>query len=189
MKLQTRNKLIEIAKDKISNKDPSHDFDHALRVLANAETIAKAENANLNILIFSALFHDLITYQKNHPQRHNSQKLSADLAEKILRDFEEFLNKESANLSNFNWLSSTYVIFTREEYKKHCAELRDQNDSYETRPYSWEYYRREAKKIQGEYDALMTAHKDKVSTMRIRIIALSILLVINGIAKLVSIYS
>ena len=36
MKIELKQKLIEIAKQRISNKDPSHDFGHTMRVLDNA---------------------------------------------------------------------------------------------------------------------------------------------------------
>ena len=43
MNNELKNQLIEIAKEKVSKKDVSHDFDHALRVLSNAEKIAEKE--------------------------------------------------------------------------------------------------------------------------------------------------
>jgi uncharacterized protein len=44
----------------------------------------------LDIIIPSALFHDVVVYQKNHPQSHKSQEESATMAEKILKKFSEF---------------------------------------------------------------------------------------------------
>jgi uncharacterized protein len=85
-----RRKLISLAKENISKEDVSHDFGHALRVLSNAERIAKTEKCDLDILIPSALFHDLIVYQKNHPEKHKSQEESADKAEQILLDLPDF---------------------------------------------------------------------------------------------------
>ncbi len=39
--------------------DAAHNFDHVLRVLANAEQIAKTENADWNILRTAVLLHDI----------------------------------------------------------------------------------------------------------------------------------
>jgi len=86
MDAELRNKLIQIAKEKISCEDPSHDFEHALRVLSNAEHISIKEGGDLDIIIPSALFHDLIVYQKDDPDRYKSQEESAVQAEKILLD-------------------------------------------------------------------------------------------------------
>lgn len=90
MNKKLRNQLIEIAMERIPNTDVSHDFEHALRVLTNAERIAKKEKADLDIIIPAALFHDLIVYPKNHPERHKSQEKSAEEAEKILKSFKNF---------------------------------------------------------------------------------------------------
>ena len=90
MDKKLRKQLIKIAKEKISDVDVSHDFEHALRVLFNAEKIAKKENGDFDIIVPSSLFHDLIVYPKNHPDRHKSQKESAEAAEKILNTFDNF---------------------------------------------------------------------------------------------------
>lgn len=85
-----KGQLINIAREKISGTDVSHDLEHTLRVLSNAELIAKKEGGDLDIIIPAALFHDLIVYQKNHPDKHKSQEESARLAEKILDSLENF---------------------------------------------------------------------------------------------------
>lgn len=51
MKIKLKEKLIDIAKQRISSDDPSHDFLHALRVLVVAEQIAKEEKADLDIKV------------------------------------------------------------------------------------------------------------------------------------------
>jgi uncharacterized protein len=91
MNNKLKNKLIKIAQEKISNDDASHDLEHALRVLANAERIAKEEKADLDIIVPAALFHDLIVYPKNHPEK---QEESAELAAKILDKITEFPKKK-----------------------------------------------------------------------------------------------
>ncbi len=90
MKESLKNKLIKIAKEKIPNTDVSHDFEHALRVLSNAERIVKEESGDLDIIVPATLFHDLIVYPKNHPDKHKSQEESAEEAEKILNTFDNF---------------------------------------------------------------------------------------------------
>jgi uncharacterized protein len=85
-----KNQLIEIAKAKISNQDVSHDLGHALRVLLNAEKIAKEENADFDIIVPAALFHDVVVYPKNHPNKHKSQEESARMAEAVLNDIDGF---------------------------------------------------------------------------------------------------
>jgi len=98
MNTKLKNQLIEIAKKKIPNTDVSHDFDHALRVLTNAERIAKTEKGDLDIIIPSALFHDVVVYQKNHPDSHKSQEESAIMAEKILKKFWKFPQEKIAKI-------------------------------------------------------------------------------------------
>lgn len=90
MNTKLRNKLIKIAKEKISNTDVSHDFEHSLRVLLNAEKIAKEEGGDIDIIVPAALFHDLIVYPKNHPDKHKSQEESARATEKILKTLDGF---------------------------------------------------------------------------------------------------
>jgi uncharacterized protein len=90
MNTELRNQLIKIAKDKIPNTDVSHDFQHALRVLSNAERIAKEENGDFDIIVPAALFHDLIVYPKNHPDKYKSQEESAEATGKILNAFRNF---------------------------------------------------------------------------------------------------
>ncbi len=85
-----RNLLITIAKEKIPNTDVSHDVHHALRVLSNAEMIAKEEGGDLDIIVPAALFHDIVVYPKNHPNKHKSQEESAEETEKILKRVDHF---------------------------------------------------------------------------------------------------
>ena len=81
---------MKIAKEKISPTDVSHDFEHTLRVLSNAERIGKEEHGDFNIIVPAVLFHDLVVYPKDHPDRHRSQEESADAAEKILNNLSSF---------------------------------------------------------------------------------------------------
>ena len=84
---ELREKLIQIAEEKIPNTDVSHDFEHAIRVLLNAERISQKEGGDPDIIIPSAIFHDIIVYPKNHPHRYRSQEESAECAAEILNEF------------------------------------------------------------------------------------------------------
>ncbi|HED05983.1 MAG TPA: HD domain-containing protein, partial [Ignavibacteria bacterium] len=72
------------------NTDVSHDFEHALRVLFNAERIAKEEGGDFDIIVPATLFHDLIVYPKNHSDKHKSQEKSAEATVEILNSFGNF---------------------------------------------------------------------------------------------------
>lgn len=83
MNVNLKKSLIKIAKERINN-DPSHDFLHALRVLELSEKIAEEEKGDLDIIIPSALFHDVIVYPKNHYKSAHSSTDSAKLTKLIL---------------------------------------------------------------------------------------------------------
>ena len=85
-----RIKLIKLAKSYVKNDDPSHDFQHSLRVLANAELISKIEKADLDVLVPACLFHDVINHPKNSSRAQFSSDESADFTQKILSDINEF---------------------------------------------------------------------------------------------------
>ncbi len=59
----------------------AHGFDHALRVTALAERIARAEGADVEIVRTAALLHDLAA---DGPQRDDHHTLGADQAQEIL---------------------------------------------------------------------------------------------------------
>ena len=79
-----RKELVNIAKEKINN-DPSHDINHALRVLVLSEKIAKAEAADFDIIVPAALYHDIVNYPKNNHKRLYSSEESAKFAKKVLK--------------------------------------------------------------------------------------------------------
>ena len=85
-----RDRLVEIAKKEYNNDDPSHSFDHILRVLSNAEKIAHEEGADLDILLSAALFHDVVNHPKNSSKANLSSIESARFAENILNKIDEF---------------------------------------------------------------------------------------------------
>ncbi len=85
-----KDKLLEIAREKISNEDPSHDIGHSLRVLKNVEVIAEEKKSDLEILIPAAIFHDIVNYPKNNPKSKFHAEESADEAARILSAMHEF---------------------------------------------------------------------------------------------------
>jgi len=103
----SKDKLIRIAGKKISSGDSSHDINHTMRVLSASIKIAKAEGADLDIIVPAAIFHDVICYPKNHRKRLDSQTESAEFAKNILRKIGSFpIDKikkvyDSINLCSF----------------------------------------------------------------------------------------
>jgi len=92
MNKKLKEKIIDIA-CKYNKNDPSHDFEHALRVLHLSEKIAekeKKEKADLDILIPAALFHDVIVYRKDVLRSKKESDESADLAGKMLKKLKEY---------------------------------------------------------------------------------------------------
>ena len=65
--------------------DPAHDFDHVLRVYANAERICKQEKANKKIVLTAALLHDIVSYPKSDKRSKLASSKSAIKAQKILQ--------------------------------------------------------------------------------------------------------
>ncbi len=83
-------KLTKIMLAKQTKADPSHDFNHVLRVLELAKAIGKEEKADFDILIPAALFHDIIVYKKDHPKSQNETVESASYAKKILKQIKGY---------------------------------------------------------------------------------------------------
>ena len=63
---------------------PTHDFQHVVRVVANARRIAVAEGARLEVVTLAALLHELVNLPKDHPESHRSGDLCADAASLLL---------------------------------------------------------------------------------------------------------
>jgi uncharacterized protein len=66
--------------------DGSHDLGHFQRVWRMARDINRWEGAAADelVLLTSAYFHDLVSLPKNHPERGNASRLSADAAVQLL---------------------------------------------------------------------------------------------------------
>ncbi len=90
MKKFLEKKLISIVRSKQTNKDPSHDFNHVFRVFNLAVKIGKKENADLDIIIPAALFHDIIIYPKNTLSSKNETNESAKFATDILENLKDY---------------------------------------------------------------------------------------------------
>lgn len=69
---------------KLSYPDPAHDFSHFERVRKNAESIAKTEGANTDVLIAAAYLHDIANLPKDHPNSSMSSQYSVSKAREIL---------------------------------------------------------------------------------------------------------
>ena len=87
--------LKKIAKIKLAKNDPSHDFEHVMRVYRNAEKICKTENGNKKLVLSAVLLHDIIKTKT----RKNSSTKSAKLSKKILKE-NNFLNDEIKIISD-----------------------------------------------------------------------------------------
>lgn len=90
MKKSLEGKLIKIAQERQTKKDPSHDFQHIWRVFNMAKKIGKNIEADLDIVIPAALFHDIVVYKKDHPSSKNETEESAETAGKILSSISEY---------------------------------------------------------------------------------------------------
>jgi uncharacterized protein len=65
-------------------QDSAHDLAHIMRVEAAAKQIATAQEADLNIVMPAVWLHDLINLPKDHPQRHEASRMSAEKGADIL---------------------------------------------------------------------------------------------------------
>ena len=77
---QLRDHLIAVG-----STDAGHDVAHTDRVWANAQIIADAD-CDMTVLMAACYFHDLITLPKDHADRAQASRLSAEAAEPILAD-------------------------------------------------------------------------------------------------------
>jgi uncharacterized protein len=70
--------LTELARMWADNCDLAHDVAHVTRVWHSCQTIAAAEQADLQILHPAAILHDCVNFPKSHPDRAQASRLSAD---------------------------------------------------------------------------------------------------------------
>ena len=75
----------------LRNQSPAHDFQHIVRVCRNAEMICmKEEGADSDIVLAAALLHDLVVYPKRSNKTLNSADDSAEIAQKILSQYNSY---------------------------------------------------------------------------------------------------
>ncbi len=65
--------------------DPSHDFNHIMRVYKNAQKLCKKEKANEKLVLSAVLLHDVVSYPKSDKRSMISSLKSAEEAKKILK--------------------------------------------------------------------------------------------------------
>jgi uncharacterized protein len=71
----------------LDGREPSHDYQHILRVYKNAMLIGQQEGAIMEILLPAVLLHDLVVYPKGTTESARSSHDSADMAENILHNY------------------------------------------------------------------------------------------------------
>lgn len=96
---QYREKLLQIAEQMYSSDDPSHDFNHILRVLKNIEMLSEVEGGDLDILIPAALFHDVVNYPKHDPRASLATDESAAKVTEILNTVEGYPKEKIEKVS------------------------------------------------------------------------------------------
>ncbi|MFO0678935.1 MAG: HD domain-containing protein [Polyangiaceae bacterium] len=74
-----------LARAKTPGDESAHDFQHVLRVAANAETLARAEGASVGVAVSAALLHELFNHPKGHPDKKRSGEICAARAAVELR--------------------------------------------------------------------------------------------------------
>jgi uncharacterized protein len=67
-------------------QDAGHDWAHIKRVVKVATTIARAEEADLAVVLPAAYLHDIVNVPKNHPERTRASELAADKAVRMLKE-------------------------------------------------------------------------------------------------------
>ena len=76
--------LEEAASAACQNKGSGHDWLHVARVTKLAERLARAENADSDLLRAAAMLHELVNHPKNHPRSAQSGEDCAMAARQLL---------------------------------------------------------------------------------------------------------
>lgn len=79
-RIALRAGLVDAARRAAEGSGPAHDFAHVTRVVRTAETLARAERADVEICVTAALLHELFNYPKGHPESHLSGERCAEEA-------------------------------------------------------------------------------------------------------------
>jgi uncharacterized protein len=90
--------LRTIAEERQMKDDPSHDFGHVHRVFLMATKIGESVNADLDVVLPAALFHDTVVYKKDSPQSLNEANESAEVAGEILSTVKGFPKEKIENV-------------------------------------------------------------------------------------------
>lgn len=86
--MRTKDQLqLEKEIQKRTRSYSAHDFQHIMRVLRNAQKIAKKERANIRLVTAAVLLHDIVSYPKSDHRSKNSSSESAIMAKKILKKY------------------------------------------------------------------------------------------------------
>jgi len=90
--INLEEKLVHYINNELQeNSDAAHNLGHLKRVACMCKTIQKQEGGNIDVLLVSSYFHDIVSLPKNSPARHCSSKLAAKKALQILHtDFPSF---------------------------------------------------------------------------------------------------
>ncbi len=72
-------------KKMMAKNDPAHDFEHVLRVYANAEKICMKEKIEKKLVLTATLLHDIVSFPKTDKRSKTSSTKSAIKAKKILQ--------------------------------------------------------------------------------------------------------
>lgn len=71
--------------------DAAHDVSHFRRVWKTAQTLMQEQQVDGLVVLTACYFHDIVSFAKNHPQRHRSSALAAQkTAEVLADDFPDF---------------------------------------------------------------------------------------------------
>jgi uncharacterized protein len=125
MTLEQRADLVSEARKHIKNSDPSHDFLHALRIMALSEKIAAQEGGDLDILIPAALFHDAVIYPKDEPRSALASVHSADLAKNVLESKAWFPKEKIVQVANAIERCSFSKNLPKERLEEHIVQDAD----------------------------------------------------------------
>lgn len=86
MMLTLEKQLINYIKNQLqTNTDAAHNLGHLKRVARMCEKIQKHEGGNVDVLLVSSYFHDIVSLPKNSPVRHCSSQLAAKKTLQILQ--------------------------------------------------------------------------------------------------------
>ena len=83
--MKTLTILQNQVKTMMANNDPAHDFEHVLRVYANAEKICIKEKVEKKLVLIAVLLHDIVSFPKTDKRSKTSSTKSAIKAKKILQ--------------------------------------------------------------------------------------------------------